>query len=106
MRVIGLLIIMLLAFGMAWGPTPAIAQDDVVFQQLEPITNTDLAQVRGKQLPPNRGVIFLVTPVMQPESRCQRLAEKFCTVYSRLQTKVFQRSGLELPNLRFCIRPE
>ena len=100
MRVIGLLVIMLLVFGMAWGPAPAIAQDDVVFQQLEPITNTELAQVRGKLL---TQAILLVTPVMQPESRCQRLAEKFCTVYSRLQTKVYQRSGLELPNLRFCI---
>jgi len=68
MRTIGSLIILLLAYVMAWGPAPAIAKDEAAIEQLQiscqPMTNSELEQVSGK----NTNVVLQDDEVvMQPQ---------------------------------------
>jgi len=104
MRTIWLLIILLLALVMAWGPGPAIAQDEAAGEQLQkscqPMTNTELEQVSGK----NTNVVLqdddvVVQPQPQIVSRTQ-----FTESTYQLQRNGHNRVGFPVTNLHIVQR--
>ena len=96
MRTIGLVVIVLLAFGMAWGPTPAIAKDETAIDQCQTLTDTELEQVRGKLL----GSIYF--KIISALHRVDLVLERSCQLYFQTRQKVKNRTGIEIPPPRYC----